>query len=129
MPTIELTDDGNIQITVPMSLRTFSGRKRIITPEDESTAPSRDEAVLNAFARAGYWQELLDSGHCATPGEIAKKLKIGQSYVARILRFNQLSPRIVRLFINGTAPNGLSLTKLLKKLPLNWDEQEQMLLN
>lgn len=128
MPKIELTDDGNILLRVPMSLRTFSGRKRVVTPEDKTKAPACDEAVLNAFARALHWQELLDSGRCGTAGDIAHELKIDQSYVLRILRLNQISPRIVRLFLHGEAPDGLSLTRLLRKLPASWEEQEQMLL-
>lgn len=129
MTTIELMEDGDILIKIPMSLRTFSGRKRIITLENkEAKDEVHNKAVLNALARANRWQEMIDSGLCASPSEISKKLKINQSYVMRILRLNQLSPKIVRLFLEDKAPDGLSLSKLIQTLPVIWEEQEKILL-
>jgi len=128
MQTIELTPDGSILIKIPMSLRTFSGRRRVITPEDKVNGDACDDSVITAFARASHWQMLIDSGQCESAGDIARKLRVNPSYVMRIMRLNEVSPRIVSRFLHGNAPDGLSLTKLLKKLPQSWEEQEQLLL-
>ena len=68
MTKFETTYDGNILIRIPMCLRTFSGRKRIIIPEGEysplhnPTGDDRDRIVLLAFARAHHWKKMIDSG-------------------------------------------------------------------
>lgn len=131
MCRIEQLEDGNILVKVPMSLRLFAGRKRIITPGmlDRPPKEQMDNAVLCAFARAQHWQRLIDEGKFKSGSAIAKELGVDSSYVTRILRLNQISPRIVRLFLTGMAPDGLSLTKLIRQLPETWEEQEQILLS
>ena len=57
--------------------------------------------------------------------DLAKLLHYDQSYISRILRLTNLSPHIVRLFINGQAPSGLSLTTLHKAFPDDWNEQHE----
>ncbi len=129
MSTIKVTPNGAIEIEVSISLRKHGSKKRIITPEDDTSIASSPDAVLAAIARAYRWQELIDRGECKTIDEISQKLKLDHSYIARILRLNQLSPNIVRLFINGKAPSQLSLAKLTQvALPVKWEEQEATLL-
>ena len=131
MYKIEPQQDGNIVIKIPMCLRTFSGRRRVITPGslDRPSKELTDNAVLTAFARARHWQKLIDDGKFSDASEIAREVGVNSSYILRILRLNQLSPRIVRLFLHGQAPDGLSLTKLFRKLPDIWEEQESILLS
>ena len=134
MTTIETTDDGDILIHVKMSLRTFSGHKRIIIPEGEYsplhnlTGDDRDRIVLLAFARAHHWKKMLDSGQCNSTFEIAPKLSPDAGYIRKIMRLNDVSPKIVRRFLNGTQPENLTLNKLIDKLPYSWEEQEQKFL-
>lgn len=130
MYKIEATGDGNLVIKIPMALRTLGGRRRIITPgaADKPPRMQSDNAVLTAFARAQHWQTLIDSGEFDGAAEIAKKLGVDQTYVSRMIRLTQISPKIVRLFLTGQAPNGLSLTKLIQPLPSDWTEQENILL-
>ena len=134
MTTIETTDDGNIVIHVQMALRHFSGRKKIIFPDDTfdptqiHLRDNGDRAVLVALARAHHWKKLMDEGKCKSSFDIATKLVVDAGYVRKILRLNDLSPKIVQRFLNGTEPNGLSQKKLMQSLPYSWEEQEKMLL-
>lgn len=134
MTTIETTDDGDILVHVKMSLRTCSGRRRIIIPEGEFdpthnlTGDDKDRAPLLAIARAHHWKKLMDSGQCKSTFEIAAKLSSDSGYIRKIMRLNELSPKIIRCFLNGTQPDGLSLSKLVDKLPYSWEEQEKLLL-
>lgn len=131
MYKIEPQEDGNIIIKIPTCLRTFAGRKRIITPgaPDRQSREMTDSAVLMALARARHWQKLIDDGRFSDATAIAKEIGVNSSYVMRILRLNLLSPRIVRQFLQGQAPDGLSLTKLFQPLPDCWEEQERLLLS
>ena len=134
MTKIETTYDGNILIHIPMCLRTFSGHKRIIIPEGEfspmhnPTGDDRDRVVLLAFARAHHWKKMIDSGECKSTFEIAAKLSTDAGYIRKLMRLNDVSPRIVRRFLNGTQPENLTLNKLIDKLPYSWEEQEQKFL-
>ncbi len=136
MTTIETTDDGNIVIHIKMCLRNFAGRKKIIIPDGNGefdptqiqTHDDGDRAVILSLARAHHWKLLLESGQCKSTFEIASKLGIDAGYVRRLLTLNNLSPAIVRQFLNGTAPDGLSLSRLLETQPYSWEEQEKQLL-
>jgi hypothetical protein len=131
MYRIEPLEDGDILIKIPMSLRSVAGRRLIVTPgsPDKMSADIQRHPVLQALARAYYWQKLIDSGETESATAIATSLGIDISYITRIMRLTILSPKIVRLFLTGQAPDHISLSMLTRcVLPEKWDEQETMLL-
>jgi hypothetical protein len=123
--------DGDLLvIRIPMSFKRHSGRKVIITPEglpgSKPSSPAQEPLVL-ALARAYAWQDLLDSGRYESVTELAEKLKMDRSYVARILRLALLAPDIVTAIVEGREPSGLSLERLVKGLPAAWGAQRKVL--
>jgi hypothetical protein len=48
------------------------------------------------------------------------------TYVGRILRLTSLAPDIIEAILRGDEPDGLSLEKLRKNLPVRWDEQRNV---
>lgn len=126
MATTELLPNGNVRIRVDYVFKKYGCRRRIMLQSEDAgnlTEPV-DIAVLNSIARARRWQQYIDEGRFRNMQELADKLKFNRSYVARIIRLNNLSPKIVRLFLAGKAPEGLSLTKLLQHIPEDWNEQD-----
>ena len=99
MSEVKVLDNGNVLVTVPISLRFRSGRKRVIFSENDSVAV--DPLVMN-LARAFRWQELIDSGVYRNAGELATVTGKDPSYVARILRLTLLSPEIVHAALTVT---------------------------
>lgn len=131
MYKIEPLEDGDILIKIPMCLRSVAGRRLIITPgsPDKMRADVQCHPVLLALSRAFYWQKLIDDGDVESATIIAKSLGVDISYITRILRLAILSPKIVRLFMTGQAPEHISLSLLTRGiLPEKWEEQESMLL-
>lgn len=127
MNTIKTMPDGNIRITIDYVFVKRSGRKQIVLEEDKRKTENLDMGVIRALARAKYWNRKLDKGEYSTVREISDAVGIDESYVARIIRLATLSPFICRMFLNGTAPSGLSLSKLLSApLPESWEEQHLM---
>ena len=116
-----LLSNGNIKVTLQVSLARQSGRTRIF----DAAETHMDEKVVAAFARARRWQRLIDEGKYASSIDLARNLGVDGSYVARIMRLNWVSPRIVRSFIKGTAPCGVSIGALVQPLPASWEEQEK----
>jgi hypothetical protein len=66
-----------------------------------------------------------------------RKLKLDQSYIARIIRLASLAPDPIEAILDGQEPDGLprrsgaktglSLLSLRRDLPLEWDEQRRTL--
>ena len=54
---------------------------------------------------------------------MATRFHVDHSYVARTLQLASLAPDIVEMVVEGNAPNGLSLRRLMKGFPIRWDEQ------
>ncbi len=48
------------------------------------------------------------------------------TYVGRMLRLTSLAPDIIEAILCGDEPNGISLRKRQKNLPVRWDEQRKL---
>jgi hypothetical protein len=132
-PTIRRDGDA-IVIDIPMALRHRGGRKEIVLPP--GVAPAAESAVGDetptalalALARAFHWQGMIESGQIESNSDLARKLKLDQSYVARTIRLASLAPDLVEAILDGQEPDGLSLRSLRRDLPLAWQEQRRTLL-
>ena len=101
MTKIEILENGNVKLTIPMSFRHCAGRKRIIVPDDSEKLV--DPLVLN-LARAFRWQELIDSGTYSNAIELARAVGKDTAYVARTVRLTLLAPEIPFLSIKLRLP-------------------------
>jgi hypothetical protein len=130
MPTVRRDGDAVI-IDIPMSFRRRSGRKEVVLPPgtvDPSALPAKPPTPLAiALARAFRWQEMIESGQAKSNSDMARKLKLDQSYIARILRLASLAPDIIEAILDGQEPDGLSLWGLRRDVPLLWQEQRELL--
>ena len=66
--------------------------------------------------------------HCGAshvPIFLAKDVGCDRTYVGRMLRLTSLAPDIIEAILQGEEPDGLSLEKLRKDLPVRWDEQSR----
>jgi hypothetical protein len=120
MPDVKVLANGNVLVSIPITLRESAGRKQIITDQKKFKAEN-DPIVLN-IARGFYWQEMIDNGKITNIRELAKIMNVNESYVGRTIRLTMLSPEIIHRAIRGTLPEDISLAKLYK-LPDRWDEQ------
>ena len=131
-PTVR-RDGDSIVIDLPMALRHRGGRKEIFLPP--GVAPAAEiaageeapTALALALARAHRWQEMIESGQAESNSDLARKLKLDQSYIARTIRLASLAPDLIEAILDGQEPDGLSLRSLRRDLPLEWDEQRRML--
>ena len=124
----ELGNSGQtVDIRVPMQLRTRAGRKEIVLPTDAATTADvgpRSPLVV-ALARAYHWQRMIDSGEVPGVEAIAARLGLDRTYVSRMLPLTSLAPDIIEAILRADEPDGLSLEKLRKNLPVRWDEQRR----
>ena len=124
MSEVKVLDNGNVLVTIPISLRFRSGRKRVVFPENDSVAV--DPLVMN-LARAFRWQTLIDEGHFSNVNELANAIGKDSAYVARVLRLTLLAPEIVHAILTGTLPEGIGVEDLRQSMPVLWSEQKKLL--
>lgn len=127
-PIITVTENGNLHIHIPMVLRRMQGRKRIIAPESlDGNIPDAitpvQSPLVQALTRAFAWSEILESGQVQSITELAERLDFDGSYITRIIKLTTLAPDIIEAILNGEEPSGLSLTKLTKLFPKEWNQQ------
>ena len=123
MSEVKVLDNGNVLLTVPISLRFRSGRKRVIFPENDT--PEIDPMVMN-LARAFRWQALIDSGTYSNTTELAEATGKDPAYISRIIRLTLLAPEIVHAILAGTLQRSVPLEKLRKEMPIRWEDQKKL---
>ena len=129
-----LSDDGaTLTVWIPMEFKTRGGRKLVVSPDGVPAwaAPSSrvDDTLVKALGRAFRWRRLLETGVHGTVDEIARAEGINASYVSRILRLTLLAPDIVEAILDGRQPPALTMARLMKPLPVAWEEQRARLLS
>jgi site-specific DNA recombinase len=99
-------------------------RKEIIIPGGRNSSPRRlNHALILAIARAKFWMRDLRSGEYADTMEIARRFRLSDAHVRRILRFGYLAPDIVEAIIEGRQPRSLTVKRLLQGIPCVWADQ------
>jgi len=118
---------STLSVRVPFAVRQRGGRKQVIIPAGTSgyPRPRIDTALVKAIARAHRWQRMLERGEYATLKEFAAAEKINLSYMSRILRLTLLAPEIVEAILDGLQPERMTLARLVKAFPLEWEEQRR----
>ena len=118
-----------ITVCTPKTFTPRGGRKLVVSPDGVPVwAESRsriDDTLVKALARAFRWRKLLETGVHGTVDEIARAEGINPSYVSRILRLTLLAPDIVEAILDGRQPPALSLARLMKPFPLEWERQRK----
>lgn len=127
----DIRRDGDaIVIDIPMALRHRSGRKEIVLPPGVVAASVNTDTppspLALALARAFRWQEMIEKGKAKSNSDLARKLKLDPSYIARIIRLTSLAPDLIEAILDSQEPENLSLRSLRCDLPLAWSEQRQM---
>lgn len=132
-PDISLSPNGNLHIHVPMLIRRPRGRKMVLAPAVEgevrpvATAHTADP-IIQALARAHVWVEMIESGQVESIGDLAGRLQVDPSYAGRILKLATAAPDIVESLLAGHGAGDVSLAKLVKELPMGWEEQRKAVL-
>ncbi|MEO5332578.1 MAG: hypothetical protein H7839_11185 [Magnetococcus sp. YQC-5] len=122
----EISRDGKtIVVTIPMVVKKRGGRKLIIAPPGMEDVPLRDETLAKLVARAHKWLKMLESGKFPSIRALAEQEKIGESYMAKVLRLTFLAPDIIERILDGCQPDAMSWRELTKPFPMLWSEQRK----
>ena len=112
-----------LTVVIPLRVKPRGGRKAMVTPGVLALEARQDVTLIKAVARAFRWRRMLESGQFATIKDLAAAEKINSSYVSRVLRLTLLAPNIVEAILDGRQPEEMTLPRLMKPFPAEWDQQ------
>ena len=121
---------GNaLTLRISARLKLCSGEMRLVIPpgQVQELQPRHNATLIKALARAHAWKERLFSGQAPSIQTIAKAEGVTPRYVGRILRWAFLAPDIVEAILDGSQPADLELERLMKGIPIGWNEQRRAL--
>jgi hypothetical protein len=127
-------DGGAVVVHIPAKFHKRNGQQTIIVAEDgkvvapgAGTKPKDNRRVnrtlIEAIAKAHRWQEQIESGEYPGVDDLAQATRVDRSYISRVLQLTCLAPDLVEAILRGDEPDGMSLAKLRRNLPVKWDEQ------
>jgi hypothetical protein len=121
--------DDPLVLTIAARLKRCGSELRFVVPagSEDDLPPRSNAALIKATARAHVWKEKLLSGDAASIRVLAQEESLPERYVSRILRLAFLAPDIVEAILDGHQPPDLDLDRLLKGVPLSWDQQRRVL--
>lgn len=114
-----------LTVVIPLRVKPRGGRKAMVTPGALALERRQDITLIKAVARAFRWRRMLETGRFGTINELAAAEKINSSYVSRLLRLTLLAPEMVDAILDGRQPEGMTLPRLMKPLPVEWERQPQ----
>ena len=120
--------DGGVCISIPIRLRMRGGRKEIVLPPDLASDIERspaNESLVTALIRAYSWNEQMHNGRFQSIPELAAAVKFERTYVSRVLELINLAPDIAQTILDGEEPDGLTLERLRKGIPVLWEDQRE----
>ena len=125
----EDVDEAVYQINVPVSLRRCGIETRFVVPSGDtgSAHHASTRAIQEALAKALTWNEELMSGKVSSMNQLAKREGVTQRYIAHLLKLAYLAPDIMGAIARGNIPSAVSLGRLKKGFPLDWQEQRKVL--
>jgi len=120
-----------ISLTVPLLIRRRHGRKVVLIPGTDEYAAANGNIeepskLAKHLAKAHVWMEMIEKGEVANISQLAKRLGEDQSYIGKILKLVNLSPELQQAIIEGREPESLTMARLRKPFPEDWEEQKKV---
>jgi DNA invertase Pin-like site-specific DNA recombinase len=129
-----MSDDARLPLTathcliIPIDLGQLNGGAIVIaSASDRST--KADPAFVKALARGFSWFEEMATGGADTVTAIAKRERVTDRYVSRLVELAFIDPRIIQRALAGTTRSRISTTRLVFRtnLPLMWSDRKDLI--
>ena len=119
------TEAMPLKVSIPFSPTVLPRKGVIHAPAnvgaiDEATRMS----LLTSIARCLAWTLSIIEDPTINFATIAERENLAERHIRFLAPLAYLSPRIIEAIAEGRAPAGMTVTRLARKLPLAWAEQE-----
>jgi hypothetical protein len=126
-PEAVAASDGSLTVTVPIRIKRYGLRKTVTLPDggdfDSRPWDTGPTPLQLTLARGHRWLAMLESGEVKSMKEIARRERVDDSYVSRMVNLTTLAPDIVAAILDETLPPEVTLFELAAGTPLSWEEQ------
>jgi hypothetical protein len=121
--------EDTYQVSVPVRTKRCGIETRLIVPgEDPPPAhQSSTRALQDALTKALAWNDALLKGSVSSMSALARREGVTQRYIAHLIKLAWLAPDIMAAIIRGDIPSTVSLDRLKKGFPLDWEDQRKEL--
>ena len=122
---IKFLPNGRLEVTIPICLK-HDGRKTTLLIDEDCGKPLDKEnlsPLQKALIQGFQYQKYLEAGKGESVTELARKEHIDRAFLFRALSLVNLAPDIINLILDGREPKTITLTKLRKGFPEDWEEQ------
>jgi DNA invertase Pin-like site-specific DNA recombinase len=129
-PQSEDVTRSPILLSVPATLMRAGRETALVLGEQDTPAPTkRNPALVRLIVRAHAIYDAVLASSEASLESIAAREGISGSYLARLVRLAYLSPSLTEAILAGTQPATITPSRLMRdtRLPLDWQEQQQLL--
>lgn len=125
--------DGRLTVSVAINIRHRRSRKQITLPSGEIFQPDVKNCpptpLQLALARGYRWLAMLETGEVKSLADIARRERVDDSYVSRMVNFALLAPDIVSAILENTLPAAITLFDLAVDPPILWQDQRNRLIS
>jgi len=123
------SENDAYRLSVPVRLKRCGLETRLIVDNGDSPPAHHRSirAIQQTLARALVWNEALMKGEVASTNALARREGVNHRHIARMLSLAWLAPDIMEAIARGDIPHTLSLARLKKGFPLDWEEQRKAL--
>ena len=124
---IEKLVNGNIAVTIPIRLK-YDGHKTVIRQPERQTAELDTDTMSplqKALVQGFQYRDALENGAVANVSELARREGQERAFLFRALSLVNLAPDIIEAILNGSEPSSITLSRLRKGFPDDWDEQRK----
>ena len=127
MRSIERLVNGNIEVTIDIHLK-YDGHKTVIVQPGGEPAGFDPEAMSplqKALVQGFQYRETLENGGVANVSELARRENQERAFLFRALSLVNLAPDITEAILKGTEPPTVTLSRLRRGFPDDWNEQRK----
>ena len=116
-------------LDIDTRLKRCGGELRLVLPPDSVHETKRRAlpSLIKAIARAHDWYEQIVAGGITGRRSIGEATGLDERYVAHVLHAAFLAPDIVETILDGQQPVDLTMEKLRRRPPVDWQEQRMRL--
>ena len=125
---IEKLVNGNIAVTIPIRLK-YDGHKTVIIQPDnepEEFDPEKMSPLQKALVLGFQYRNALESCEVAKVSELARRENQERAFLFRALSLVNLAPDIIEAILDGTESSPVTLSRLRKGFPDDWNEQRKL---
>ena len=124
---LEKRVNGNIAVTIPIRLK-YDGHKTVIRQPERQTAELDTDTMSplqKALVQGFQYRDALENGDVANVSELARREGQERAFLFRALSLVNLAPDIIEAILDGKEPSTVTLSRLRKGFPDDWDEQRK----